>query len=197
VKGIEGGTLVWDHRLDHSFPQPVTSPSLPYLPSRRRCICHCLVPVRLSSRRPLAGPIVCMCLATHIVSSWFHILGSFFVSFTSTKTTQFLIQVIAQYPPPRPPLSYHLLNHLAGYRVAFYTRSLPSPPCIIIHGRHFMFIHSTLTVPIPRWRNSRGTYLYISHYNITCASFRSCRDWLALNHPPEPIIIVRDLDFAA
>lgn len=69
-----------------------------------------------------------------------------------------------------PPSSPHRLRH----RAAYYTRSLStSPPrCIIIHERHFMFIHST-TVPITRWRNSRGIYLCISHiYNLTCASIR-------------------------
>ena len=182
MKGIEGGTLVWDHRLDHSFPQPVTSPSLPYLPSRRRCICHCLVPVRLSSRRSYSMYVPSNLYRLILVSY----LGFVFRLLHIHQNHNFSSKLSHNTLPSRPPspIIFSTISRATGLHSTH--DHFPLPPCIIIHGRHFMFIHSTLTVPIPRWRNSRGTYLYISHYNITCASFRSCRDWASFEPPTRP-----------
>jgi hypothetical protein len=105
----------------------------------------------------VAGLSMCMCLATSIFLSWFHRLWPFssFLShickirarssYKFSHNTPFLA-------PPLTPQGCILYDHFPPLH----------PRCIIIHERHFMFIHST-TVPITRWRNSRGIYLCIAH----------------------------------
>lgn len=123
VKGDRGGgTLVWDHRLDHTvFRSPLLA--IVCLISHRVVVAFAIVwcPFVLSSRRSYSMYVPSNPYRLILVSiSWARSSSPSH----PTKTTRFLIQLYRTIPSP---LSAHLPNHSVGHRVAFYTRSL-SPP---------------------------------------------------------------------
>jgi len=140
VKGDRGGgTLVWDHRLDHTvFRSPLLA--IVCLISHRVVVAFAIVwcPFVLSSRRALAGPIVCMCLATYIVSSWFQYLGLVLrLLHILPKPHDFSSNFIAQYPPPSPLIFPTIL-----WATGLHSTLDPSPPPLHHHSRASLYVYS-------------------------------------------------------
>ena len=108
--------MVWDHRLDHNFPQPVTS-----LISHRVVVSFAIVwcPIRLSISprclRSYSMYVPSNLYRLILVSlSWARFLRLFHIL---QNRTQVLIQVIAQYPPlPPPSPSFPTISWATGLR---------------------------------------------------------------------------------
>jgi len=86
--------------------------------------------------------------------------------------------------PPPSPLIFSTISWATGLHS---THDPPSPPLASsFHERHFMFIHST--VLIIRGVIPKALIYTYPRYNITCASFRCCRDWVSFQ-PADPITV--------